>query len=970
MTIDFPNDPRGREFILLVRRAQFERWLAGETQSLVDREFNAVLDLMLSSKWRDLTQYEKQRSLQLFRELERHYVTGYSRITDFNVRELKDYAGLETEIARAQAASMLDTGSDVYRATVGAFLPKHTLQSIAELPIQGLNIGQWFDAQARTMSLETRRIIQQGLIEGKGPLDIARKIMASDQAQGPVLVRRARNEARIVARTTVTAVQSHAAQRSYENLPKSVSNSYRYVAIRDSRTSAICFTGQTRATPLGRLLKVFRRAYQGDVLVITTAGGQEIEATPNHPILTSDGWLPAHEIEPGKHVVYSCLSHGFSVGRADQIGMPPTLAEIADALFDPAISEIEVNRATAEDFHGDGMAGDEEVHIAIPYRDLGQRFDAMDAKGIGNDALRWLHDARCFESEPGGDSVSFRGNPSGETPQANPIFAEHDIQPALGSLESIENFCGANAAGVHLQSSLGVGSGVGTSPVAGDVRHHSQILEQCRNAGRGSAVLPCQAGSGLPAPVSADDVVSVRRKTVTCHVFNLETSLGIYIAGRLIVKNCRALDGNVYRYDDPKKKLPPQHLNCVLGGTLVTACGEIASVSKRWVAGKVFVVRTASDNELTCTPNHPILTRRGWVAAQSLALGDDVVSYIGSKGPRSVDSEVQRVPATIEKIASAFLKSENVLSVIVPLSAPDFHGDGADSEVAVVATNRGLLPKFNATCSEHDGKSTFNGGDVRPGTLPRNGATDELVGFPFTAANRSMRGAGEFRTLGSRGPAHASELLLAAIARGDALLPENARNDARGNAQLKSDTANANSGVEQANGAVDFDCSLSSGLPQSRTASREELSVQGRCSDANFRGESVEEFSRHVAFDEIVNVKERDFAGHVFNLETEFGVYSANGILTHNCRSSAIPIILGADGKEVATSKSPHTFASYNDWLKAQNVGTQNDILGPSRADLWRSGKMTLSDAVDADNRVLTLAQLRNRLGIGIGAGR
>jgi hypothetical protein len=87
-----------------------------------------------------------------------------------------------------------------------------------------------------------------------------------------------------------------------------------------------------------------------------------------------------------------------------------------------------------------------------------------------------------------------------------------------------------------------------------------------------------------------------------------------------------------------------------------------------------------------------------------------------------------------------------------------------------------------------------------------------------------------------------------------------------------------------------------------------------------------------------------------------------------NCRSGTQAVILDANGKEIPLSKIPNTFASYAEWLKQQTKTQQDSILGPTRAQWWRTGKMSLADAVDADNRILTLDQLRKRLGFLVGA--
>lgn len=53
---------------------------------------------------------------------------------------------------------------------------------------------------------------------------------------------------------------------------------------------------------------------------------------------------------------------------------------------------------------------------------------------------------------------------------------------------------------------------------------------------------------------------------------------------------------------------------------------------------------------------------------------------------------------------------------------------------------------------------------------------------------------------------------------------------------------------------------------------------------------------------------------------------------------------------------------TYSQWLKKQPASVQRDILGPSRYELWKSGKADLTDMVDLRGRQLNLAQLRARI--------
>lgn len=51
----------------------------------------------------------------------------------------------------------------------------------------------------------------------------------------------------------------------------------------------------------------------------------------------------------------------------------------------------------------------------------------------------------------------------------------------------------------------------------------------------------------------------------------------------------------------------------------------------------------------------------------------------------------------------------------------------------------------------------------------------------------------------------------------------------------------------------------------------------------------------------------------------------------------------------------------FSDWLETISKERQNEMLGPGRADLFRSGKITLSDLVSGTGRPLTLAQLEKK---------
>jgi hypothetical protein len=124
------------------------------------------------------------------------------------------------------------------------------------------------------------------------------------------------------------------------------------------------------------------------------------------------------------------------------------------------------------------------------------------------------------------------------------------------------------------------------------------------------------------------------------------------------------------------------HAHCVPGQTLVR--GPLAEAGFRRVGhGEIVIARTAGGHQLAITPNHPVLTDRGWVAAGLLREGVNVVC--GGRGQRLAARvpDVQEMPARAEQVWDAMAVSG---AVVMPVSPEDFHADAAagDGQVEVV----------------------------------------------------------------------------------------------------------------------------------------------------------------------------------------------------------------------------------------------------------------------------------------------
>ena len=134
--------------------------------------------------------------------------------------------------------------------------------------------------------------------------------------------------------------------------------------------------------------------------------------------------------------------------------------------------------------------------------------------------------------------------------------------------------------------------------------------------------------------------------------------------------------------------LPDHRLECLLGDNLVSGA-VIRAGHRRRYQGKIVEVVTNNSRKFTATPNHPMLTRRGWVAAGELNSRDDLIGYRRNKDHCSTGYEHKHErPSAISEIFVAIAKAN--ITERVGGQCLDFHGDGTDSDVYVVRSAHDL----------------------------------------------------------------------------------------------------------------------------------------------------------------------------------------------------------------------------------------------------------------------------------------
>lgn len=116
-----------------------------------------------------------------------------------------------------------------------------------------------------------------------------------------------------------------------------------------------CFVEGTRIEPTSDLVAAFRARYSGQVVELTLSDGRRLTVTPNHMLLTPNGFLAAKFLRDGDDVVCRPLLkrvvHGID---PNQNNMHPTVEEVFGTFGISRGVRSKTMPATSADFHNDG----------------------------------------------------------------------------------------------------------------------------------------------------------------------------------------------------------------------------------------------------------------------------------------------------------------------------------------------------------------------------------------------------------------------------------------------------------------------------------------------------------------------------------------------------------------------------------------------------------------------------------------
>lgn len=501
---------------------------------------------------------------------------AYASVTEALQSELRAFAAYEAGYQSSLYQSVIPAAVQV-RYSIASVSPNQVYSAAMSRPFQGRLLKDWASNIEAGRMTKIRDAIRIGYVEGKTASEIVRGIRgtrAAGYADG--LLQRPRRDLMAVVQTAI----SHTAQVARETFNDSNRDLIKAEVWRstlDTKTSHACFPASTFALPVGDLKGVSRRFWNGDMAVVTTSSGKQIKATPNHPVLTARGWRAIGELRPGEDVLHRVCVDVCGVAAAKDIEMPATLGAIADALQEPAVVDVLVERTSKADFHGDGMLGEHEIYTPRAEGDLRLMLEAKLGKQVAEKLFVLVAEAGRFA--PDGERLHLLNGPDfiDMAAKLGAMPLNDGVEAAFADAGCADDVGGLSAIQKHLDDPGLVGALGGLASF--QCRHNPGALEDSGDGCCAHTERSSNAGGRGSVRVLTDDVVSVEREFFSGHVINLSTGTELYIADGFIVHNCRIRDGLKYEAGTHKPighKVPwlsgpgKIHWNCRSTSTPVT----------------------------------------------------------------------------------------------------------------------------------------------------------------------------------------------------------------------------------------------------------------------------------------------------------------------------------------------------------------------------------------------------------------
>lgn len=257
----------------------------------------------------------------------------------------------------------------------------------------------------------------------------------------------------------------------------------------------------------------FKASFSGPAVELVLADGRRICITANHVLLTSTGFAPASALRKGDHVVDCPEFERVVPSHPDDDYGPALIEDVVDSLSVSRGVTASSVPVAPEYLHGDGTFIYGHVDVVAADGELWGALEASASQGMDHLPLCAGWDDREFERLGDLESVLVRLSLA-----AHGVVCGDGISPSL---------LGRPASG-HQPIGLGLAADSDT-----------QLLEPSADGGSLYVEALSECVLRFPSLVTTTKVVEVNHYSFSGHVYDLQTTSGLYLANGVVSSNCR-----------------------------------------------------------------------------------------------------------------------------------------------------------------------------------------------------------------------------------------------------------------------------------------------------------------------------------------------------------------------------------------------------------------------------------------------
>lgn len=268
---------------------------------------------------------------------------------------------------------------------------------------------------------------------------------------------------------------------------------------------------------VGTIIGGSKSFYTGQVVKLRVASSKTLSVTPNHPILTLRGLIPASDLKKGDHLL-TYDGEGELARSGDHKQNPPTVVEkVFSSLVELHPLGVSRKLVAPLDFHGDADGFQGEVEVVRTYRELRDGVESKTAQCVQKGDLVGPLSAKAGLVGGGSLHAGFQAEDSPGVGAPRPLG---DAPPMLG-----QNLGGP--------SGTAQAQRFGKSP---DV--DLTLLKSVSDRRNVNAETIGDALRRLTSNISPDQVIDVELVHYSGHVFDFESTSGLIVANRVVISNC------------------------------------------------------------------------------------------------------------------------------------------------------------------------------------------------------------------------------------------------------------------------------------------------------------------------------------------------------------------------------------------------------------------------------------------------